>query len=220
MKRIILRFAILATTFAVGITCVYFVWFAHTSPDSPRPAAPEPRVAAPAPDIRNIQPPTAEARERPIEEDWRELTRANFCFFGSNMYSPEREAMASVPMETGAPFSPYRWLPSLRRDEPAGVAFLIRQIPDKSRAAAHVDPFDIALKGELAVYCLQHIMKVNWYELKDEYRARLDRAVARDPGEFQGALLRIIKNKRESKEMMGLWVRRYEQLKQSSKAGD
>lgn len=220
MKRVILRFAIVATTFAVGVACVYFVWFAHTTHDAPGTAAPEPRVAAPAPDMPDVQPPAAEARARPIEEEWRELTGASFCFFGSNMYSPEREAMASVPAETGPPFSPYRWLPSLRRDEPAGVAFLVGQIPDKSRAAAHVDPFDIARKGELAVYCLQHIMKVNWYELKDEYRARLDRAVARDPGEFQGALLRIIGDKRESKEMMGLWVRRYEHLRQSSKAGN
>lgn len=220
MKRLILRFAMVATTFAVGVTCVYFVWLGHTRPDSPRPAAPEQQVATPAPDLPDVRPPTAGARERPIEEEWREFTRANFCFFGSNMYSPGREAVASVPSETGPPFNPYHWLPSLRRDEPAGVAFLIRQIPDKARASAHVDPFDVALKGELAVYCLQHVMKANWYELKGEYRTRLDRAVARDPGEFQGALLRIIRNKKESEEMMGLWARRYENLKQSPGAAN
>ena len=216
MRRIILKLALTLLTFIVGVLSAYAMWL-NRSPAPPRQAIHEADAPHPAaPQQTTVDAAAGEQGGIPIEEGWGRLTAAEFCFHGTNMYHPRTKDDPSAYSETGGPFRPDGWMPSLKGDERAGVEFLIRQIPDKSRTRAHVDPLGMALKGEVAVYCLQHIMGVNWYELKADYKTRLDQAVARDPGQHQAVLQRIVRSKRGSKEMMGLWARYYENLKQPS----
>jgi len=51
--------------------------------------------------------------------------------------------------------------------------FLIGQFNNQDTTQIHTCPFDNATKGELAVYCLQHIYKVNWYDLVPQYKTKL-----------------------------------------------
>ena len=64
------------------------------------------------------------------------------------------------------------------------------------------------MKGEAAIYALQHILKVNWYELKEDYRVRYGRAGY--PFTHQALLQQIIKTKGGAKEMQDLWMRYYD----------
>lgn len=140
-----------------------------------------------------------------IEEEWERLATSEFCFVGFQYYSPAREIdPAHRPTgEVALQFNPYGWLPSAKRDQSAAVEFLIKQIPDKRKTEAHVCPFYVATRGELAVYCLQHIAKKNWHELNEDY-ARQWAALPEDVT-HQDLLRRIIKSKRGAKEMMKLW---------------
>lgn len=213
MRRSIIKIAVALLTFVVGVLSAYFVWLNRARP-TPRQTTHEVEVSKPAPARPAPAATPAEQKAIPIEEGWARLTTAEFCFFGMNMYSPgEEDEDPSAYSEIGGIFRPDGWMPSLKTDERAGVEFLIRQIPDRSVTKAHVDPLGMALKGELAVYCLQHIMKLNWYELKPDYETQLKRAVARDPGQSQSVLQRIIRSRSGSKELMKLWASRYENLK-------
>jgi len=216
VRRIILKLAIALLTFVVGVLSAYVIWL-NRSHTPPRQAIHEGHASHPAPPQQtSADATTDEQNVIPLEEGWARLTAAEFCFYGTNMYHPGADDDPSAYSETGGPFRPDGWMPSLKGDERAGVEFLIRHIPDTSRTQAHVDPLGMALKGEVAVYCLQHIMRVNWYELKADYKTQLDLAVARDPGQYQAVLQRIVRSKRGSKEMMRLWARYYENLKQTS----
>ena len=207
-----LKLAAALLAFVAGVLGAHLLRLNRSHPP-PRQATHDPEASHPA----QARPAAADAaagqKVIPIGEGWARLTSAEFCFYGTNMYSPGADAGPPADRETGGPFRPEGWMPSIREDERAGVEFLIGQIPDKSRTRAHVDPLGMALKGELAVYCLQHIMRVNWYELKADYRTRLERAVARDPGQYQAVLQRIVRSRKDSEEMMGLWTRYYENLK-------
>jgi len=212
VRRLIFKIAVALLTFAVGILSAYLVWLnrAHTKPQQTKLDI---EIFKPAPAEQGHAEQRDAWKPKTIEEGWANLTKAEFCFFGGNMYYPEEDAERPAHgEEVGGPLKPAEWMPSLKTDERAGVEFLIRQIPDRAVTKAHVDPLDMALKGEMAVYCLQHIMKLNWYELKPEYEAQLRRALARDPGQSQAVLQRIIRSRSGSREMMKLWAQRYEEF--------
>jgi hypothetical protein len=221
LKRIAFRVAVALLTFSLGIMSAYLAWLAYSNPDSIAPQTLQTEVATPSLLLTNDKPSQENVPRRNVslEDGWARLTATEFCFFGSNMYSQRSEADPSAFSETGGPFVPDGWMPSLKDDEPAGVRFIIKQIPDTSQTKAHVDPFGMALKGEMAVYCLQQIMKLNWYELKQAYKIRLARAVARDPGQSQAVLQRIIKSKKEAHEMMALWADYYRNRRPQDNAG-
>jgi hypothetical protein len=209
MKHSLLKLVVAVLTFLIGVACAYSVWLIYRQrPESP-PGATHAVRSIPVrsqPASQSQPPPAAQNVATSIEEEWRALTQASFCFLGSEYYYAD----ASVPREGGPPFDPYQWLPSLRVDEPKGIDFLVRQISDRSPSPVHVDPYQPATKGELAVYCLQHITKVNWYELKPEYKAMCEKVELRGYGSYQAELRAIIHNKRRAKEMKELWLRKYE----------
>jgi len=214
MKRSLLKPVVAVLTFLIGVACAYSAWLIYRQkpeslPNATHAEQPTPERSQPA--LQSQPPPAAQNTAASIEEEWRNLTQASFCFLGSEYYYTD----ATVPREPAPPFDPYRWLPSLRVDEPKGIDFLIRQMPDHASSFAHVDPFQPATRGELAVYCLQHIMKVNWYELKPEYKAMCEKVELRGYGSYQAELRSIIHNRRGAKEMKELWLRKYESRKSS-----
>lgn len=220
MSRFTVRLIIAFITFGVGVAAVT-LWLVR--PRSPQPATasvaavstaqPAPRPAPVNPDEAGA--PSRQARPATsIEKDWRKLVGATFCFNGGQYYSPERERRASQgsEMELGG-FIPGDWLPSTQSDEGAAVEFLINQIPDKGRTHAHVCPLDEATRGELAVYCLQHILKVNWPELSADYRGLFE--PKRENVTSQSLLRGAIRSKQGAQKMMGLWRDYYKNGKRS-----
>ncbi len=214
MEKLTVRLLIALITFVAGVTAAT-LWLVRHHPPKPTPALvsapatvqPAPPLA-PASGINHDEGGIPSGQGRPamsIEKEWRELVNATFCFNGSQYYSPEQELASSnqVELAPGGGFSPGDWLASVKRDEGAAVEFLINQIPDKRKTRAHVCPLDNATRGELAVYCLQRILKVNWPELSEDYSRLFDR---KPEGVTSQSLLRgAISGKKGAQKMMSLW---------------
>jgi hypothetical protein len=204
MRRTALKLAVFSLTFVIGVASAYLVWPVFSYPDIPPLKAVRGDAPVPAP-------PSSAPQETPkavtsIKEEWKELTSASFCFVGSQYYSSERDDEQSNSRVIGeGAFNPYGWLPSLRTDKQSAIIFLIKQIPDRSRTHAHVCPLNDATKGELAIYCLQHVLRVNWFALKEDYKRRLDN-INYEVSSSQDLLRSIIKTKRGAQEMMRLWA--------------
>ncbi|MDQ1558846.1 MAG: hypothetical protein QOD32_1906 [Pyrinomonadaceae bacterium] len=207
MNRTAIRLAITLATFLIGVSVVYLIWFAgkRSAPAS---------VAVPSSTPEPVNSPTASSdanlEEKSVEDEWAGLLEAGGCLFGSVYYNPQSEALAnkSVPAEAPGVFTNQRWQAFFGRNKQETVPFLIKQIPDKSKTNLHVDPFQPPTRGEAAVYALQHILKFNWYELKEDYRDRYDKAGY--PFTHQALLQQIIKTKGGAKEMQDLWMKYYE----------
>jgi hypothetical protein len=198
MKLTVFKLIVAAFTFMIGVSGTYLAWFAYDSPDISGPEEIQLYLSTPEPAklSRRSSPKVATS----IEQEWEELTGTEFCMVGSQYYSSKWDVEASDSPFVGE---------SLRKDRRAAVTFLIKQIPDRSRTRIHVCNFDKSLKGELAVYCLQHVLKFNWYDLKDDYKRRFD-SLNYDYSTDQALLRKIIRTKRGAKEMMGLWAARFE----------
>jgi hypothetical protein len=217
MKRTVIKLAVSSLAFVVGVSATYLLWFARSSSSRPvlhpwayaqvviRPEIAEPELKAKG------------RRATSVEQEWKELTNTSFCLLGTQGYSPAYENGYSHS-ELGGPFNPYGWLPSLRKDLKAGVAFLIKQLPNRAQTNVHVCPLDTAQKGELAVYCLQHILKVNWYDLQETYKRRYDN-INYEYSNSQALLRQIIRSKKGAQEMMKLWTEYYEQHLPAPAAG-
>lgn len=148
--------------------------------------------------------------QKPVEEAWEELTSLNSCFIPV-AYSPEDETPRNC--ETCGFVNAPKWIEFRKRDKRQVVPFLLRQLADKQKTQLHVDPFDNAQKGEFAVYCLQYVLKVNWFELKAEYKTLRDNL--KDDDTHQNLLRRMLHNKHSREEMRDLWIKRLQDLSAS-----
>lgn len=208
MRRTLFQPGVAVVTFIIGVGSAYVGWFALSGRSTLLPEIIQVRPSRLA--LSEFTPKARTRRATTIEQEWEELTTATFCFLGSQDYYPPRDFETSESRRIGeTSFNPYGWLPAIRNDKRAAVAFLINQIPVRAKTHAHICPFDSAWKGELAIYCLQHILKINWYELDGEYRRRLD-SLNIDYSTRQSLLRSIIRSKRGAKEMMRRWMERYE----------
>ncbi len=91
-------------------------------------------------------------------------------------------------------------------------AFLIQQLKDKSKTQTHTCPYDVATKGELAIYCLQGILKTNFFELSKETTLS-DRNLYKKYGSEQNWVWHIQSRKQEIEELQRLWKLKLEQNK-------
>lgn len=206
LKQLTIRYAIALATFFVGVSVAYLIWFAD------RQWAPA-SIAASASRSNAVNSPTASSEanveEKSVEDEWAGLIEAGGCLLGSEYYNPQTEALAErrASAEAGV-FTNQKWQAFFRRNKQETVPFLVNQISAKSKTNLHVDPFQNAIKGEAAVYALQHILKANWYELKEDYRVRYNKSGY--PFTHQALLQQVIKTKSGAKEMQALWMRYYE----------
>jgi hypothetical protein len=211
MNHIALKVAAAIITFMLGVGCVYVGWLASRSYDIPPlnnyEFEVDPDLALAAERIA-LQTP-----QRSLEEEWREVTTTSLCT-GGVYYNPDleaqREAEASGEIYSESPlFNPFLLMPSLKRDQHAAIDFLIRQIPDRAPTHAHVCPQAMMTKGEMAIYCLQYMLKVNWYDLKEEYAVRYQYMYKTDVMESQYLLKRILRSRSGAREMQKLWTEYY-----------
>jgi len=212
MRRNLLRISVAALAFAVGVCSVYLVWLAtletvawpEVETQMPKP---EPVARSEASDTRACLAPESGS----VREEWEELAELGGCTFGRCYYHPSFESYQPGERynpERGVLFS-RRWVAFLRRDKGATVPFLLSQIPNKAATNVHIDPLDNATKGELAVYCLQFILKANWDELSPEYKT-LSENVNYEYTNHQALLRRLIGTRRGAKKMADLWRRLHE----------
>ncbi len=208
IKRIGLRAFIAAFTFIIGVSSAYLVWLAYRKPAELPPTDYQLEITEPVAKTAA----SSDVSNKSAQEEWEELAALGGCTLGFRFYEPQFESYEPVDdakTEAGIFYSK-RWVTFFRRDKQSTVPFLISQISNKAQTNVHIDPFGAATKGELAVYCLQYILKVNWYELKKDYQTRYDK-IDYEYTTDQDLLQKIIGTKREAKEMMDLWRQVYEQ---------
>lgn len=145
--------------------------------------------------------------QKPIEEAWKELISLDACLFDWVSYSPQDE-VSPMQCEGCTFYNKPVWIEFFQRDKQEVVPFLIKQFSNKERTHFHVDPYDAALKGEFAVYCLQRFLKINWIELKEDYERQFYKIEY--PDNHQKLLRRILRNKNSLEEMQKLWMKKLE----------
>ena len=107
-----------------------------------------------------------------------------------------------------------KWINFIKLPKETTVPFLISRIHNTNETETHACPFQNAIEGELAIYCMQHILKINWFDLKKEYKKYFK--MAEHEKEFvplQYNLQKIIKNKEKTKQMAELWKKYFNNVK-------
>jgi hypothetical protein len=203
MKRTILKLSVGVITFLLGICGVYLTWLYNQKPAKISPVA-QVNLLESLDEVAT--PPEPPLKHESVKEEFEKITKWEVCTFGKVYYDPSFETYEPRGEALSGPFFGKSWITYLRRYKDAAVQYLVSQIPDKTRTKVHIDPFDMATKGELAVYCLQFILKTNWYDLSESYRTRYD-AVNFEYTNDQALLRKIIGTKKGAADMMNLWKR-------------
>lgn len=107
-----------------------------------------------------------------ITHEWKRLCRKGGCLTGGQYCRGEKCGNPACVLNYELD-----WQIFLKRPRNELVPFLLDQFSDTSQTQIHTCPFFNATKGELAVYCLQHVFKTNWYNLDKEFREFLNREV-------------------------------------------
>ena len=82
--------------------------------------------------------------------------------------------------------------------------FLIQQLKDKTNTRVHTCPHHLANKGELSLYCLQGVLKKNFFDLSKE-KALSDRDLYKKYGSEQEWIWHIQSTKYEVELLQKLW---------------
>lgn len=84
-------------------------------------------------------------------------------------------------------------------------------MPDKAKTQIHTCPHDDATKGELALYCLQGISNINFYELSPTI-ALSEKEVGKKYRNEQAWIWHIQSSKKELEDLQKLWREYFEKL--------
>lgn len=90
-------------------------------------------------------------------------------------------------------------------------AFLIQQLKDKTETKVHTCPNNMSTKGELALYCLQGILKKNFYDLSND-KTLSDKMVYKKYGSEQNWIWHIQNTKREVELLQELWAKELDKM--------
>lgn len=202
MSRVFLNLLISIITFFLGIGTSLVI---NSRDDASEPFLNYAIPVQPLPQAASTNPPRIlQPVASSLEIEWHQLTSSEICLLGTQYYVASRDVGTSDETFVNETFNPFGWLPSSRKDLNLAIEFLIRQIPDTSPARVHACPLARTSKGELAIYCLQLMLKQNWFELKDEYQSRFDQLPYSNKTD-QDLLTEIIGTKKGATEMMNLW---------------
>ena len=89
--------------------------------------------------------------------------------------------------------------------------FLIKQLPNKQKTSTHTCPNDVATQGELALYCLQGISKINFFDLSPTFALK-EKQVAKKYHNHQAWIWHIQSSKKELEDLQRLWTEHFEKL--------
>lgn len=82
--------------------------------------------------------------------------------------------------------------------------FLISKMSDTTATRIHTCPFYHATAGELAVYCLQRIYRINWYDFK-EFEEYKNREITHSLDCHQAWLQKILSDRKKRTVLENLW---------------
>ena len=91
-----------------------------------------------------------------------------------------------------------------KTDKNALTEFLISQIPDKTQSQLHTCPFHLASKGEMAIYCLQGLNSINFYDLSPELK-KIEQGGTKKYKSEQAWIWDIQSSKTKTADLQNLW---------------
>lgn len=101
---------------------------------------------------------------RKLEVQWEELVYQKGGCIGGMQYAHQPH---NEQLELPLLFSSTSWKILAQLDNSHLFEFLLSQFSDTTKTKVHTCPFFAATNGEMAVYAIQKITKVNWYDFED-----------------------------------------------------
>ena len=96
------------------------------------------------------------------------------------------------------------WRDFLNRPKYELTNFLIDKIDDTTQTKIHTCPFFNSTQGELAIYCLQQIHKISWFDFK-EFHSFKDKETKGASDNPQSWILDILKNEKKRRILIKNW---------------
>lgn len=98
------------------------------------------------------------------------------------------------------------WRTFFKQNKKELTKYLIEQLPDTNGSRVHACPFSHTTRGELAVYALQKLHKVNWYDLDPAFaRKERDLKIGEPYYSIQSQLLEHLSDKKQLELMIFKW---------------
>ena len=140
-----------------------------------------------------------------IKANWGKLCKIGGCLTGGQYANNGKFGGEGCVLTNDS-----EWIIFFSINERDLAAFLIKQIPDRTKTIIHTCPFQNATKGELAIYCLHNIYKTNFYELSDDYK-KLEANIVNKFGNEQNWIWHIQKSKEQVWELQRRWWIKYKE---------
>ncbi|MEO1031073.1 MAG: hypothetical protein AAFX55_06695 [Bacteroidota bacterium] len=139
--------------------------------------------------------------QKDLDSLWTEVafTKQSTCLLGTQ-YTFDREGERFKQTV----FNKEPWQLLSQYDKQKTTAFLLGKLADTTKTNIHTCPFMGASNGELAVYALQQIHSINWYDF-DEFSAYANRDITSATDSPQGWLLAILSDDSERKKLEALF---------------
>ena len=136
-----------------------------------------------------------------ISELWNVLVFEKGGCLGGEQYINETELKRE---KKPLVFSETEWKKFSDNDKEQLTEFLITKLSDTTKTKVHTCPFFGATNGEMAVYSLQHIHKINWFDFSEfsEYKDKEYKNATEQP---QMWLQNILKNEIDRKKLAELY---------------
>ncbi len=99
---------------------------------------------------------------QPLQKQWDRLLQRGGCLVGSQLHSERKQHNSVFEMRK-------EWQVFFKTERGALNEFLLNKLGSSDTTRIHTCPFENAIEGELAVYCLQYIHQTNWYDLHKSY---------------------------------------------------
>lgn len=141
-----------------------------------------------------------------IAQLWDELMASRACIGGFQDINKTREIEAPRRLF----FSLNIWNSFASNNKEAVTVFLLSKLKDTTLTTIHTCPFLKANTNEMAVYALQHIHQVNWFDF-EEYSAYKDRDILNGSDQPQKWLQELLNIEEEREKLTQLFLN---QLKQ------
>lgn len=137
------------------------------------------------------------AQENNIEGLWENIVfKKGGCLVGKQYY----RTGASKRIGPGV-FRSHQWLELVKKDKNALCSFLLSRLDSNEKTKVHTCPFFDASEGEMAVYALQHLLEINWYDF-EAFSAYKNKDVTGGEDNAQAWLQAILKDDNKRKLLM------------------
>ena len=144
----------------------------------------------------------SQAHAQTIEEQWNQLVfEKGGCLTGG------QHVHDGIFGSEGCVMMNEEWEAFFQNDERDLSFFLIGLMADTTETHIHTCPFYSARNGEVAVYALHKIYKINWYDL-EPYQEYRDREITSGTDSHQGWLWAILEDEEQCELMKAEWVSR------------